>query len=393
MSVIGAVTAIGFGLVVVPWLLYPAFVFAFAAMRGTRSTRAGQPRSGAHSGTVPSSPTVTCVLATRDPPDVVRERVANFLAQDYPSDRLSVVVAVDATAAGSLLPALAPLGEDGRVTVIRGDAPGGKCPALNAAVRAAAGDVLLFSDARQRFAPDVAAKLAGALVDDPRLAITSGRLLLPSDAAGSSLFRLYSRLELNLRAAEARLHSAVGVSGSVYAMWRQYWTPLPAGLILDDLYVPMRLALERHRVGFVADAYAHETRHVAAAQEFKRKVRTLTGNYQLCAWLPGVLLPWRNPIWLQFVCHKLLRLLMPVGVLLAGLGVGLMLARAATARFGYGALWLAAVAVTGGIWVVAGRDARATRLRGIALQFASMQAAVVVAAVHGLRGEWDVWKA
>ncbi len=380
-----AVLLVGLLLVLVPWLLYPAATFGAAALVGRLGRRPEAP-AGAW-------PTVTCVLATRDAPDVVRERVADFLAQDYPTERLDVVVAVDAAAADALLPALGALAIE-RVTVVAGDGPGGKCPALNAAVRAARGEVLLFSDARQRFAPDVAHKLVGALRADPRLAITSGRLLLPADAEGSGLFRLYSRLELNLRAAEARLHSAVGVSGSIYAVWRRHWAPLPEGLILDDVYLPMRLALAGGRVGFVPDAYAYETRRVVAAQEFRRKVRTLTGNYQLCAWLPGVLVPLRNPIWLQFVCHKLLRLLLPVGVLLAGAGLAGVVARGVVGRFGGGGLAGAVTAAAlGAVWVAWGRDGVARRLRGGVVQFGSMQAAVVVAAFYGVRGEWDVWKA
>ncbi len=377
-----ALAVAGLLLVAVPWLAYPAAVVALARAAGRRAPP--PPLADAE------LPRVTCVLATRDAPDVVRERVADFLAQDYPAGRLDVAVAVDAAAADALLPALR--FDDPRVRVVAGDAPGGKCPALNAAVRAAAGDVLLFSDARQRFDPDVARKLAAALAADPRAGATSGRLVLPADEA-SGLFRLYSRFELNLRAAEARLHSAVGVSGSVYAMRRSLWAPLPAGLILDDLYVPMRLALARHRVGFVPDAYARETRRVNAGQEFRRKVRTLTGNYQLCAWLPGVLVPGRNPIWLQFVCHKLLRLLLPVGVLLAGAGAAGLAWQAAHARLGPRAWWLAGAVALGGVWVWLGPGGLARKLRGIVVQFASMQAAVAVAAVHGVRGRWDVWKA
>jgi cellulose synthase/poly-beta-1,6-N-acetylglucosamine synthase-like glycosyltransferase len=383
--VLAALTLAGVLLVVLPWLAYPAAVVALARVAGRR-------RAAEALGAGAPWPRVTCVLATRDAPDVVAERVADFLAQDYPADRLDVVVAVDAAAAAALLPALAEAARDARVRVVAGDPPGGKCPALNAAVRAATGEVLLFSDARQRFAPDVARKLVGALAADPRLGATSGRLVLPADEA-SGLFRLYSRFELNLRAAEARLHSAVGVSGSVYAMRRALWAELPAGLILDDLYVPMRLLLGGHRVGFVEDAYAHETRRVNAGQEFRRKVRTLTGNYQLCAWLPGVLVPGRNPVWLQFVCHKLLRLLLPVGVLLAGLGAAGLAWRAAHALLGAGAWWLALAAALGAAWVWLGPGAHARVLRGLVVQFASMQAAVAVAAVHGVRGRWDVWKA
>lgn len=376
-----ALAALGGLLVLVPWLLYPAAVLGLA-----RAWRRSRP--AAHPPAPHALPHVTCVLATRDAPDVVRERVADFLAQDYPAERLDVVVGVDAAAAGVLLPALR--FDDPRVRVVAGDAPGGKCPALNAAVRAARGELLVFSDARQRFAPDVARKLAAALLADARVGVTSGRLLLPADEA-SGLFRLYSRFELNLRAAEARLHSAVGVSGSVYATWRRLWAPLPAALILDDLYVPMRLALAGHRVGFVPDAYAHETRRVDAGQEFRRKVRTLTGNYQLCAWLPAVLVPVRNPIWLQFVCHKLLRLLLPVGVLLLGVGGAGLAWQAALARLGARAWWLAAALLLGALWVAAGPGRLTRRVRGAAVQFASMQAAVAVAAAHGLRGRWDVW--
>jgi hypothetical protein len=130
---------------------------------------------------------------------------------------------------------------------------------------------------------------------------------------------------------------------------------------------------------------------VNAGQEFRRKVRTLTGNYQLCAWLPGVLVPGRNPIWAQFVLHKLLRLLLPVGVLLALAGGGGLAARAAYALLGTRAWWLAAAAALGIAWLWAGRDGLARRLRGLAVQFASMQAAVAVAAVNGVRGRWDVW--
>jgi cellulose synthase/poly-beta-1,6-N-acetylglucosamine synthase-like glycosyltransferase len=373
--------AIGLALIVVPWGLYPAIVMMAARARGVRSGAAsGAPRPDA------TWPTVTCVLATRDDPATIAERVANFLGQDYPADRLDVVVALDAAAAAALRAQLADLGP--RVRLVDGDDPGGKCPALNAAVRAAEGELLLFSDARQRFAPDVAARLVAALRGDPRLGITSGRLLLPADDR-SSLFRLYSRYELSLRDAEARLHSAVGVSGSIYAMRRALWAPLPAGLILDDVYVPMRLALEGWRVGFEADAHAHETRRVDAGQEFRRKVRTLTGNYQLCAWLPGVLVPVRNPIWLQFVCHKLLRLVLPWGVLLVAVAAALLLLAAAGAWLP----WLLAATTVGAAWLWIGRDGLARRLRGIALQFGSMQAAAVVAMAHGVRGRWDVWKA
>src|SRR5205814_2287338 len=114
-----------------------------------------------------------------------------------------------------------------------------------------------------------------------------------------------------LRRCEAQVHSCVGVTGAVYAMRRKLWSPLPAGLINDDVYIPMRMVLAGYRIAFADDAHAVETRRPTAQQEYTRKLRTLTGVLQLCAWLPELLVPHRNPIWPQFVIHKLLRLLTP----------------------------------------------------------------------------------
>lgn len=375
------IAGVGLALLLVTWVAYPAVMVLLG--RAARRRVPVAPTNPAQ------WPTVTCVLATRDAPAVVAERVADFLAGEYPAERLDIVVGIDAAASG-LREALAAFGgvlADRRVRVVAGDAPGGKCPALNAAVRAATGDVLVFSDARQRFAPRTVGLLVGALLADARLGVTSGRLVLPSDQ--SSIFRHYLRYELAIRDAEARVHSAVGVSGSVYALRRALWTPLPAGLILDDLYVPMRLALGGWRVGFERDAIAHETRRVDAGQEYRRKVRTLTGNFQLCAWLPGILVPFRDPIWLQFVCHKLLRLATPWAAAAFALGTAWLVLLAA----GPTAKWLVLAAALGTLWMAAGRDTIARKLRSAAVQFAALQAAVVTATVNGARGRWDVWKA
>jgi hypothetical protein len=62
-----------------------------------------------------------------------------------------------------------------------------------------------------------------------------------------------------------------------------------------------------------------------AATERRRKVRTLAGNFQLLALMPALLVPWRNPIVVQFVSHKVLRLVAPWAML------ALLLASAALA--------------------------------------------------------------
>jgi cellulose synthase/poly-beta-1,6-N-acetylglucosamine synthase-like glycosyltransferase len=271
------------------------------------------------------------------------------------------------------------------VDVVIGDAPGGKAAALNAGVRAARGEILVFADAAQSFADDAVAQLVSAL-GDLRFAAVSGALDVGS-AESSNLSERYWTFERSLRAAEARLHSAVGVTGAIYAMRRELWQPLPAGVILDDVYTPMRLVVAGWRIGFTDRARAHDPRRFAPADEYRRKVRTLTGVIQLCAWLPIVLNPLKNPIWIQFVCHKLLRLLTPYLVLLALAGVVWMLATKIPAGDLVRSLGPVLLLAVVGLMVRRVRDAAKTRLAWI---FA-LQSAVVVATVNGARGRWDVW--
>ena len=333
-----------------------------------------------------AEPTVSVTIASSDDADAIRARVADVLATHYPAELIEVVVALDAARAKATPSDLQ--GLDPRVTIIVGDAPGGKSSSLNAAVRHAHHELLVFTDTAQRFEPDAIPALVNQL-RDPQLGAVSGMLDLPGANGMRNLAERYWRYERWLRRWEARVDSSVGVTGAIYATRRQLWTPLPASLILDDVYVPMRLVLDGWRIGFTDQARAHDVRRFAAGQEYRRKVRTLTGVIQVCAWLPAILNPGRNRIWLQFVFHKLLRLLTPY---LAALVV-------------VSTLWVGAAAIVAtplGGRVLLGAGAAVVLLclvphvrRTLRAQLAwgfAMQSSIVVATVNGVRGRWDVWQ-
>jgi len=364
------------GCLVAVWALYPALIGALGALLR---------RNGDPAGARPAPlPRVTAIVATRADVVAVRERVTDLLESEYPEALLDVVVSYDARAT-DLLPMWTGAGRE-RVRIVRGDEPGGKASALNAGVRAARGDVLVFADSGQRFGPNAIALLTQAVMR-PGVGAASGRLELASGSRAPALpLRLYWALERWLRRREAQVHSAIGVTGAIYAMRRSLWTPLPAGLILDDLYVPMQLVLNRQRVDFVDAARAYETRDTTDANEYRRKVRTLTGVLQLCAWLPATLVPFRNPVWAQFVTHKLLRLLTPYWVLVC------VVWAAVTLEQRIGIAWLVAgVAAFAALLQLRSKPFR--MLRSAVVSSILVQVATVRATANGARGRWDVWHA
>src|ERR1019366_1247054 len=96
---------------------------------------------------------------------------------------------------------------------------------------------------------------------------------------------------------------------------RELYTEMPPGTILDDVFVPMNVARRGKRVVFQPSAIAHDQLFSAKGKEFSRKVRTLTGNYQLLRLAPWLLSP-ANPLLFRFISHKLLRLAVPLSLVL-----------------------------------------------------------------------------
>jgi len=377
MSVWHWLALFGLVLVLIPWVLYP---IAMASL----GRRVGD-QADSHTES-PRAATITVVIATRAPPDAVRLRLENLVQGNWPAERLELVVAVDGDPAPYKFLGLHP--PPRRLMVVARAGNPGKAAALNAGVAAATSELVVFTDTAQQFAPDTLARLVEAMAKSWFGAV-SGALELGNETAAHSPIATYWRMERRLRGAEARVHSAIGVSGSVYIMRRALWSPLPAGLILDDLWIPMRLILAGHRVGFAEAAVARDFRTTTTGQEFRRKVRTLTGNLQLVAWLPSVLAPWRNPVWVQFLCHKLLRLLTPQALLLLGVG---MIGSAFTFSPAVG-WWLVGAGIGGTILGSLLPGGIGRRIRGGLAWGLSMQGAILMATWNGVRGRWDVWQA
>jgi cellulose synthase/poly-beta-1,6-N-acetylglucosamine synthase-like glycosyltransferase len=214
---------------------------------------------------------------------------------------------------------------DATAAVARGHAPGvvrvlelprnvGKAAALTAGCAAARHAILVFGDVRQSWAPDALNRLLENFAD-PTVGAVSGDLVVESTPGVLAGVGLYWRFEKWLRRRESRLYSLVGSTGAISAVRRELFRPIPPGTILDDMYWPLGVVRQGFRVVHDTRARAFDRLPGDVGAEFRRKVRTLTGNYQLVARQPGLLLPWRNPVCFQLVSHKLLRLAVPWALL------------------------------------------------------------------------------
>ena len=184
----------------------------------------------------------------------------------------------------------------------------GKACALNEAVKKATGEILVFLDTRQAIDANAVSELVSCFAD-PSVGAVSGELLLDSNAEEG--LGIYWRIEKVVRKLESATGSVVGVTGAIYAIRRELFREIPPGTLLDDVYVPMQVARLGKRVIFEPLAIARDRIFAAKGKEFSRKVRTLTGNYQLLQLAPWLLTSGITLL-LRFVCQKLLRLFGPL---------------------------------------------------------------------------------
>ena len=270
------------------------------------------------------TPPLSIVVIARNEASRIESRIENLLALDYPRDRYEVWVASDGSADDTAERAGAY--RQAGVEVVSFDVQRGKPAVLNELVPRARGEIVVLADARQRFEPGTLKALVAPFAD-PSVGAVSGELILTANACGTMVGEgvgFYWRYEKSIRRSESAVDSSVGATGAIYAIRRQLFEPLPPDTVLDDVLIPMRIARAGRRTLFEPAARAYDQAASTAAEEFTRKVRTIAGNFQLFARERWLLNPFQNPIWLQTLSHKVLRLTTPL-LLVAMLGANLLL--------------------------------------------------------------------
>jgi poly-beta-1,6-N-acetyl-D-glucosamine synthase len=320
-------------------------------------------------------PALTVVVAARNEAAGIAARVANLLASDYPAERMQIVVVDDGSDDDTALHAAA--NGDPRVRVLSLPLPLGKAAALTTAMAQVGTPITVFADARQRFAPDALRRLAMPFAD-PGVGAVAGELLIGAPATGSDDAvagnGVYWRIERALREAEARLGWAHAASGAIYAIRTRLFRPIPSGLLLDDVYTPLQVVRQGQRIWAARDAVAHDVASSELSREFRRKLRTLAGNWQLIAAQRWLLDPRRNPVFLAWVSHKFARLIAPWALLAA-----LLTAAIAEGPLAQVAFWLQVAAYTLAVAAILfPRLARRIPLASTAGNFLALNAAALL---------------
>ena len=253
---------------------------------------------------------VSIIIAVRNGERWIEQKLESILRLDYPRELLEIIVVLDGCTDRTEEIARHYTASGVQILILP---PGGKPAALNAGIAQAHGEILFFTDVRQALDRESLGKIV-ACFGDPSVGVVSGELMiLTGNSEGETAVSTYWKYEKWVRMNVSILHSFPGATGCIYAMRRKLAVPIPAELLVDDVYQPLHAYFRGYRVCFEpgARAYDHPT---SLSVEFHRKVRTLAGVYQIIGYFPRLLLP-THGMWIHFLSHKFSRLLLPYALI------------------------------------------------------------------------------
>jgi cellulose synthase/poly-beta-1,6-N-acetylglucosamine synthase-like glycosyltransferase len=363
------------GLIVYTYFLFPVLV----VLRGILVKRPYK------SEDLQPMPLVSVIIAAYNEEKEIGEKLDNILSLEYPKDCLEVIIASDGSTdrTNEIVQ-----GYEGRGIRLLALPRLGKAGALNAAVSAAKGEILVFSDANSMFKSDALRALVRPFADAGIGGVAGNQVYLKKKGASSvgAGERSYWDFDRVLKEYESQAGNTISGTGAIYAIRRSLFQPVMEG-VTDDFYTSTSVIEQGARLVFAPDAVAYEAVAGTSGGEFGRKVRVITRG------LRGVFIarrrllnPFRYGFYaIQLFSHKALRRVIVFPLLLLFLvnpflwNSGLFYRLTMIGQLGFYGLGLLG-------WLLDRTRFKRTKILTLPYFFCLVNAAVVLATLNILRG-------
>ena len=253
----------------------------------------------------PSAHRLTMVIIAYNEEEVIADKLQNALSQNYPHERLEILVGSDGSDDNTDQIVKEFEGRGVRLVACQRQ---GRIATLNETVSHAQGDILVFSDANSMYDRDSLAAIS-ACFSDANVGGVAGDQVYTTDKgnAGSLGERLFWNFDRFLKKMQSRAGSVTSSTGAIHAVRRELFEPVPSG-VCDDFLISTRVIAKGYRLVFEPNAIAYEEVASSDKAEFRRKSRIIARGIR-GLWVMKSLL---NPLAFgfysfQLASHKLLR--------------------------------------------------------------------------------------
>ena len=170
---------------------------------------------------------------------------------------------------------------------------------------------LIITDASVILRPNTITELIRPMRNDERIGVVDATMIQTGGTAAGigQAEETYIHREVAIKRAEGqRWGTMIGPFGGCWAIRADAYTPVPDNFLVDDFFLCMA-AYEQGYLGISSpDAVVEEAVGQSIPDEFRRKVRISSGNWQNLVRFRKLWWPfWKNPLAFAFFSHKVLR--------------------------------------------------------------------------------------
>lgn len=266
------------------------------------------------------TPRVTVVLPTYNEEKVILARLQNLLAVDYPKKQMEIIV-VDGASNDDTVPlvkAFADQHPEVSMRIIEEGRRRGKTRAMNRALQAAEGEVIVTTDADTYWATDALRVLLSYLADPSVGAVTGTKVPLnPSQCSAVGSEVAYHVAYDPMKVGQSKIHSTLGLQGELTAYKRLVLDKFDETSGSDDMASAISIAQKGFRCLQVPEAKTYH--HLYHTWRGNTTVKVRRAQQMVCLWLRCLRLTLRGKLKLPpsiIIPQLYLHLLNPfVGVL------------------------------------------------------------------------------
>ena len=253
-------------------------------------------------------PSVTIIIPVYNQGKIIEDKIKDCLRLNYPQDKLEIIISSDGST-DDTDDVVQKCSHQG-VKLIKLKQRKGKHYAQDEALKIAQGEIIVFTDVGISFGSD-SLKWLVRNFGDPKVACVSSVDEVVTNKARSSREDLYIRYDMLLRKLESRIGASTGMSGSFYAVRKEFCHPFYPSMS-NDFYIPLRTVMQGYKAILDPQVKGYYSTSGDPLDEFKRKTRTIVHGIEVLSKFKAVLNPFKYGFYsIQIISHKLLRWLVP----------------------------------------------------------------------------------
>jgi cellulose synthase/poly-beta-1,6-N-acetylglucosamine synthase-like glycosyltransferase len=264
-------------------------------------------------------PEISILISVHNEESVIARKIESSLTSDYPAEKIEVLIGSDASDDKTNEIVTSYLKEYPALRFFAFETRQGKPSVINQLVQKAKGEILVLSDVNVQFEEKTLFELIRHFRNN-RIGLTD-TVMNPTNKGLQGIAyqeHAYIKRETKIKHHEGLIWGALmGPFGGCYAVRRELFRPVPNNFLVDDFYTNMSvLSQNRQSISSLSSRVFEDVSH-SLKEEFRRKIRIATGNFQNLKRFAYLAWPPYKGIAFAFLSHKIIRWFGPILILLS----------------------------------------------------------------------------